>query len=199
MELVAAVIGWVVALGAGGFALSLSHRREELAGLLSDARRRGEALEQSVRKAVDDRDTTVKRVRDQASDEKRFAHEALARDVLDVLDNFERALEQLPDDIEEDPVLDGVRMTQTQLLATLARHGVEPVPALGEPFDPAIHEAIGTQPSLEPPNTVVTVWQGGYRLHGRLLRAAKVVLAVEPEVTDVDEVTEEVPASGAEE
>ncbi|MCP4805592.1 MAG: hypothetical protein GY884_09625, partial [Proteobacteria bacterium] len=46
MELVAAVIGWVVALGAGGFALSLSHRREVLAGLLSDARRRGEALEQ---------------------------------------------------------------------------------------------------------------------------------------------------------
>ena len=199
MELIAAIVGWVIALGAGGFAFTLSQRREELAGLLADARRRGEDLEKSVRKAVEDRDSTVKRVRDQAGEEKRFAHEGLARDVLDVLDNFDRALEQLPDDIEEDPVLDGVRLTREQLLATLKRHGVEPVPALGQAFDPAVHEAVGTAPSLEPPDTVVTVWQPGYRLHGRLLRAAKVVLATEPPVTEADEVTEETVDAGLEE
>lgn len=184
MEIAALVIGWVLALGAGGFAFTLSQRREQLDGLLLEARRRGESLEARVRKAVEDRDTTVKRVRDQAAEDKRFGHERLARDVLEVVDNFERALEHA----EGEAVLEGVRMTQGQLLATLARHGVEAVPALGQPFDPAIHEAVGTEPSLEPPHTVVRVWSGGYQLHGRLLRAAKVVLAVEPQVDEASEV-----------
>ncbi len=189
MEWFLTIIASIVAAAAGGFAFTLTQKREELKGLLTDARRRGKALEDKVREAAQDRDSTVRRVREQASEAKRFAHEPMARDLLEVLDNFERALEGCQD--ASSAVEEGVRLTHGQLLQVLHRHGIERLSSVGEPFDPSLHEAVGTAPSLEvAEHHVLREWVAAYRLHGRLLRPAKVILAVPPPEIDEAEVTE---------
>ena len=171
MEILAA-IGWVLALLAGGAAFMGQQKLQELKlkgeQTLGEARERAET---AIRKAVADRDETVARVRRSIEDQRRYAHEPLVKDLLVVVDDFERALEHVDDD--------GVRAIHSNLLTTLRRHGVERVSDLGQPFDPGRHEAVGVEASDQPENTVVRVWTGGYRLHERLLRAAKVVLASE--------------------
>jgi molecular chaperone GrpE len=67
------------------------------------------------------------------------------------------------------------------MLAILAKHGVEPIAALGQPFDPAYHEAISQQPSAEyPEGTVVAELSKGYRIRDRVLRPTRVSVSVEP-------------------
>lgn len=197
MEFLAA-IGWTLALLAGGAVFVGQQKLQELKlkgeHALGEARERAET---AIRKALADRDQTVARVRRSIEDQRRYAQEPLVKDLLVVVDDFERALEHVDDD--------GVRAIHSNLLAALRRHGVERVSDLGEPFDPSRHEAVGVEASDKPENTVVRVWSGGYRLHERLLRAAKVVLATAP--VDEDPVTDEVdqrvlippPASSAEE
>ena len=72
----------------------------------------------------------------------------------------------------------GIRLVQQQLLAALARVGIEPYSPKGEAFDPHLHEAVATTPvEGAEPGTVVEVYQAGYRLGDDVLRAAKVVVA----------------------
>ena len=102
-----------------------------------------------------------------------------------VVDDFERAMEHLD---ASDPGTEGVKAIHAKLLATLAHHGVTRQDALGERFDPALHEAVGSEPSPLPENTVLKQWAPAYSLHARLLRAARVVLAAAPvEEEPVDE------------
>ena len=182
MEFLAA-IGWTLALLAGGAVFVGQQKLQELKlkgeHALGEARERAET---AIRKALADRDQTVARVRRSIEDQRRYAQEPLVKDLLVVVDDFERALEHVDDD--------GVRAIHSNLLTALKRHGVERVSDLGEPFDPSRHEAVGVEASDQPENTVVRVWSGGYRLHERLLRAAKVVLATAP--VDEDPVTDEV-------
>ena len=75
----------------------------------------------------------------------------------------------------------GSSMVHKQLLATLAKHGVEPIAALGQPFDPNLHEALMQQPDAEhPEGTVVAELGKGYRLHDRVLRPTKVAVSIRP-------------------
>ena len=67
------------------------------------------------------------------------------------------------------------------MLATLAKYGVEPIDALGQPFDPNLHDALMQQPSTEhPEGTVVAELSKGYRIHDRVLRPSKVAVSVKP-------------------
>lgn len=121
-----------------------------------------------------------KRSRSQAEAERAYAVGSLARDLLDGLDNLERAAEALrataPAGIAE-----GLDMVHKQLLASLAKHGVEPIAALGQPFDPNQHEALVQQPDPgRPEGTVVAELGKGYRLHDRVLRPSKVAVSVKP-------------------
>ena len=196
MDVVQAV--GLLLLAAGGGVLAWGGHR------LSDARRRLEAaradilrLQDGLRSALDDRDSTVRRVRDQSDAQRRFAHEPVARDLLEVIDNLERALDAWPEGADTEHVA-GVRMILGQLLAVLQRHGVQRLDAVGRPFDPAEHEAVATEPSAEhPEHTVLSEWSGGYRLHDRLLRPARVVLAVPPEAPS-EEPAESPPGDSAE-
>jgi molecular chaperone GrpE len=113
--------------------------------------------------------------------ESALAHERgvakLAKELLGALDNLDRALEAAAKD---DPLLDGVRLVRSELSAALARVGVESFSPLGEPFDPALHEAMAT--TVQPVNgadggTVVEVYQPGYRLGASIIRPARVVVA----------------------
>jgi molecular chaperone GrpE len=108
-----------------------------------------------------------------------WAAEAIERfvaDLIEVLDNFDRALAANAD--EPAAIVEGVRVTQMQLRAVLARHGVECVDPLGAKFDPRFHEAIQRTPAEgREPGTVAAVFEKGYTLKGRLIRAARVQVA----------------------
>jgi molecular chaperone GrpE len=101
----------------------------------------------------------------------------LARELLPALDNLDRALEAADQD---DPLLQGVRLVRSEFTDALARVGIESFSPAGEPFDPALHEAMATAP--QPPDgagsgTVVEVYQPGYRLGEHIIRPARVVVA----------------------
>lgn len=108
---------------------------------------------------------------------RRFALERFAAELLPVADSLELALasgEAAPESVRE-----GLEMTLRQLREVLARHHIQGVvPGVGEAFDPSLHEAMATQPSTEtPPDHILQVVQKGYRLHERLLRPARVIVA----------------------
>lgn len=109
---------------------------------------------------------------------RKFALERFAADILPVMDNFERALQAADDSNEAiKPVLEGVELTRRQLADVFQRHQIEAVDPRGQPFDPALHEAVATVPSPDAaPNTVLEVMQKGYTLNGRVIRAAMVVV-----------------------
>ena len=121
----------------------------------------------------------------------REAVAALAERLLPVLDNFERALCS-PSNDESDGFRDGVKLIYRQLIDELRREGLEPIDAVGTPFDPARHEAVSTDISGEnPPNIVLEEFQRGYMLQGTLLRPSKVRVTVDPAVAAREGVKDE--------
>ena len=110
----------------------------------------------------------------------KFALEKFAKDILNTIDNLERAL-ATPANMEDESIkalFDGVELTLKELLATVARFGVEPVGVVGEVFNPDLHQAISMQPmeGFET-NQITTVLQKGYLLNGRVIRPAMVMVA----------------------
>lgn len=121
-----------------------------------------------------------KRSKSQADADRVYAVGTLARDLLDGLDNLERATDALRAS-GASGITEGLDMVHKQLLATLAKHGVEPIVALGQPFDPNQHEALVQQPDAEHPGgTVVAELSKGYKLRDRVLRPSKVAVSVKP-------------------
>jgi molecular chaperone GrpE len=108
----------------------------------------------------------------------RFANEALIKDLLSVVDNLERAVAHASGGGNGKPIVEGVEMVLKGLLDVLAKHGVTQISAIGQPFDPAQHEAIAQveSPTAEP-NSVVEELHPGYMLRDRLLRPALVSVA----------------------
>jgi molecular chaperone GrpE len=123
-----------------------------------------------------------KRMQREKEDLVRFANENLLREILTVVDNLERAIEHARNQDETvQGLLEGVEMTLSQCHKLLEKFGVTPVVAVGEPFDPTWHEAMGQMESDEhPPNTVLQEMQKGYVLNDRLLRPALVMVAKAP-------------------
>jgi molecular chaperone GrpE len=119
-----------------------------------------------------------KRVQRDLAQERRYAQQPLALDLLASLDNLERATQAAKQAKETGPLVQGVAMVQAQLLDVLRRHGVTPIEALGQPFDPNLHQAVMQQPAANvPPNTVVQVLEQGFMIHDRVLRPARVVVS----------------------
>lgn len=111
-----------------------------------------------------------KRIEHEADKSKKFALQKFAKELLEVVDNLERAIENA--DVN-DPVAEGVQLTHKALLAALTKNGVDIVDPQGEKFNADFHEAVGIDPEAEA-DTVGTVLQKGYSLNGRLLRPAMV-------------------------
>ena len=110
----------------------------------------------------------------------KFALEKFAKDILNTIDNLERAL-ATPANMEDESIkalFNGVELTLKELLATVTRFGVEPVGVVGEVFNPDLHQAISMQPmeGFET-NQITTVLQKGYLLNGRVIRPAMVMVA----------------------
>jgi molecular chaperone GrpE len=135
-----------------------------------------EASNRYLRLAADF-DNYKKRARQEQSDLTRSANADLIGKLLPVVDNFHRVLESIPETADE-AWIKGVRLTLQQLEELLAAQGVLPIEALGQPFDPNLHEAIGHEESDEhPEDTVVSEIRRGYRLHDRVVRPALVRVA----------------------
>jgi molecular chaperone GrpE len=127
-------------------------------------------------RAAADLDNYRKRAAREREDVERFGNEKLLKDLLPVVDGLDRALAAAPPD---DPLGEGVRLVRASLERALARHGVSAFSALGERFDPALHEALMQVPTSEkPPGTVVLEHARGFKLHDRLVRPAMVGVAV---------------------
>jgi molecular chaperone GrpE len=121
-----------------------------------------------------------KRAKQQADSDRVYAVGSLAKDLLDPLDNLDRAIDALRAKGAEG-ITAGLDMVQKQLHEIMARHGIEPIHAHGHPFDPNLHEAILQQPSHEhPEGTVVGEMSKGYMIRDRVLRPSKVAVSVRP-------------------
>jgi molecular chaperone GrpE len=109
----------------------------------------------------------------------KYGSEKILRDLLDVVDNFERTLGFIRND-NDDKVKNiaiGIDMINKQFMETLQKHGLVQVDALGKMFDPNFHEALAQQPSEGKEDMeVIQVHQNGYKLNERLIRPAKVVV-----------------------
>jgi molecular chaperone GrpE len=110
---------------------------------------------------------------------RKYGAEKIISQLLPVVDNLERALQAADADLEGvKPVLEGVELTLKGFVEALSKSNVEIVDPHGEPFDPEAHQAMSMieNPDVEP-NSVVAVMQKGYRLNGRLLRPAMVIVS----------------------
>jgi molecular chaperone GrpE len=117
-----------------------------------------------------------KRTQREAEDMRNRAGERLVRELLPVIDNLDRALNETSG--ADDAFREGVELIQRQLWEVLSRAGLEPIDAMGAPFDPAFHEAVTRDETSDaPPNTVTDEVQKGYLFQGRLLRPAMVRVA----------------------
>ena len=109
-----------------------------------------------------------------------FSNAVLIGKVLAVLDDFDRALESVPPDAH-DAWIEGVKLVERKLRGVLESEGVTPIEAIGQPFDPNIHEAVVHEDTADhPDNEVIDELQRGYRLHDRVLRPSLVRVANNP-------------------
>src|SRR6185369_7916003 len=130
-----------------------------------------------------------KRARKEQSDAEARVKESVLKDVLEVVDNLERATSAYPQggdgQVDGSAVLKGVNLVLRVLQGKLERHGVRAFESKGQPFDPRVHEAISQVPTDEvPAGAVATEFQKGYRIGDKLLRAASVAVATPPPVKD---------------
>lgn len=106
------------------------------------------------------------------------ANEQLLREFVPVLDDFQRGLASVPETDETTSMIAGLRLVEQKFLNTLRKHGVAPVESLGMSFDPSVHEAVEMDPAGG--DTVVAVYQPGYRLGESMLRPAMVKVGPAP-------------------
>lgn len=153
----------------GGGELDIERELAEALAQVADLR------DQVLRRSADF-DNLRRRTQREREELLRYASERVLTDTLEILDDMDRALEHAKD--ESGPLVEGMRMVQQRLHGMAARHGVVEVECAGQEYDPNVAEALQQiqDPSV-PRNTVVQVFQKGYRLHDRLLRPARVVVA----------------------
>lgn len=113
--------------------------------------------------------------------QRRYESLALARDLLPVLDNVDRAIAAAEKNHEAGSLLEGLRLVRQQLVGVLERHHCTEIAAAGKEFDPQFHAAILHQPSADvPANHVTMVTQSGYQMHDRVVRPAQVIVSSGP-------------------
>lgn len=148
---------------------------QDLDALLSDAQKERDEYLELARRTKADFENFRKRVATDLQAAETRGKVSVAREVIDAVDNLERALEAAG---EGEGLAEGVTMVLGGLRETLARNGVEVVDPKGEKFDPTRHEALSTQPvEGAESGTVVEVLQKGYVLGDQLVRPARVVVS----------------------
>jgi len=137
--------------------------------------------EEELLRALAEMTNVQKRRKLESEQTVRYAQESLIRELLPVLDDFERALAAMPG-TPHDPLHAGVELVRDRMMKILEKEGLAPIQSAGQPFDPNLHDAIGERvaPAGTRPGVVLDVAQPGYMLNDRVLRHAKVVVAGPP-------------------
>ena len=149
---------------------------------LAEAQAKAESNREAMLRALADAENTRRRAQREREEFAKYATESLLRDLIPVLDNLDRALDAARAAGTAANLVEGVELTQRELLKVLERAGVTRYSAVGQAFDPTRHEAIARVVSVAAaPNTVVSERLPGYLLHDRVLRAALVAVAVAPD------------------
>ena len=144
-------------------------------------------LKERYLRAVAETENVRKRAEREKNEVAQFAFQRFARDLLSVVDNFNRALESVKPEARASlspsmgAVIDGIEATQRELLATFERYGIKKIEAKGQRFNPNLHQAIAEMPSADHASgIVIDVAQCGYTLGERLLRPAMVMVSSGP-------------------
>lgn len=154
------------ATGGGADAVSLEEQLRNEIRQLNDRWLRSEAEMDNLRR----------RTRRELEENAKFANQRLLVDLMEVVDNLQRAL-GAANQTAEGSLVAGVQMVAVQFEDVLKRHGCERVPTVGQTFDPNVHEAIQMVACESPAGSIVQEVRSGYRLHDRLIRPAQVVVA----------------------
>ena len=145
---------------------------------LEEAKAESQKLRDQLLRVAADFDNFRKRSRREISDAEKRAQEQLLRELLPVFDNLERAAAVAETATDVKALADGIGLVMKQFHDTLAKLGIERIVAIGQPFDPAVHEAVQQIETAEhQPGTVMAEVQAGYRANDRLIRPALVVVA----------------------
>ncbi|MBF0589974.1 MAG: nucleotide exchange factor GrpE [Magnetococcales bacterium] len=151
---------------------------------LQTALDKAEESQKNFLRTVADMDNLRKRSAREMDQARKFAVEGFAKDLLAVADNMERAMSHMDTDSDNDQIkaiVEGVKMVQGELTKTLEKHGIKRIEAMGQPFDPNLHQAVMQVPDEEAdPDTVLQEMQAGYTLNERLLRPSMVGVAKAP-------------------
>ena len=159
-------------------AAELEFRGDRLESELEEARREAAANLETAQRVHAEFDNYRKRVARDREDAERRAGQRVVLEMLPALDNLERALLHAVETGDGPELAGGVRMVLNQLLDVLAKEGVEPIDPAGEPFDPHAHQAVGQEENTGvPEGTVLDVYLRGYRMHGRVIRPAMVIVS----------------------
>jgi molecular chaperone GrpE len=145
------------------------------------AQEESQQLREALLRKTADFENVKRRTEKEKNDHFRFALAEAFRDLLGVVDNFERALAHAPEGIRSGDFCVGVEMIARQLSEVLRHYGLTEVPADHLPFDPAVHEAVAREEMADvAPGVVLAVFQKGYFLNDRLLRPAMVKVSALP-------------------
>lgn len=149
---------------------------EEIAQLMAKINDQAE----SVLRAQAEMQNVRRRAERDVENAHKFALDKFSADLLPIVDSLERALDAA-DQLDNEAVKamrDGVELTLKMFVDTLAKHGVQQLNPVGQPFNPEFHQAMSMVPNAElAPNSVLAVMQRGYTLNGRLVRPAMVVVS----------------------
>jgi molecular chaperone GrpE len=119
-----------------------------------------------------------RRTRRDAADQLKYASLGLMNEVLEAVDNLQRAIESYEKDPNGDGLAEGVKLVSGQIATALDNHGCKKIEAVGQPFDPNRHQALQMQPSDEhPANVVMADLRTGYQLHDRIVRPSQVFVS----------------------
>ncbi|MGQ9512918.1 MAG: nucleotide exchange factor GrpE [Thermodesulfitimonas sp.] len=160
--------------------LSPEERIRALEAALGAAEAKAAEYYQQLLRLRADFENLRRRVNKEREEFLHFAGEALVTALLPVLDDFERALQAPGEQVAD--FLAGVDMIYRRLSEILAREGLEPIPAVGQEFDPNRHEAVAYETGEDGPrNTVIEEFRRGYMFRGKVIRPALVKVAKEKE------------------
>ena len=155
----------------------------DLAGRVGELEAEVRKLKDQALRAMAEAENTRRRAQREIEENNKYAVSNIARDVLPIADNLRRALDGISEEARKaderlDKFATGVELTEREFLATLERHHIKRIDALGKPFDHNLHQAVM---QVDAPDraagTVVQVLQSGFTIHDRLLRPAMVAVA----------------------
>jgi molecular chaperone GrpE len=147
---------------------------ETLRKLLAETQAKAEANLAGWQRAQADFINYKRRSEQERTEVAQFANSVMVLSLLPILDDFERAFAAIPPRLEKTNWVEGIRLVERKLWANLEAQGLSPIKALGEPFDPNLHEAVRQDKGKE--GIVIEEVRKGYKLNDRIIRPAKVVV-----------------------